>query len=45
MYSRPLGNVIYIMVSPLTDTKECDRLSNVLGDCIRQVMHEEHDDC
>jgi len=34
---RPFVNVIYIMVSPLTDTMECERLCNVFNECIRDI--------
>ena len=30
IYARPIGNVIYIMVSPLTSTQECARLTEKL---------------
>ncbi|KAL7576005.1 hypothetical protein ACA910_000792 [Epithemia clementina (nom. ined.)] len=30
IYARPLGNVIYIMASPLTSTEECVRLTDKL---------------
>jgi dethiobiotin synthetase/adenosylmethionine--8-amino-7-oxononanoate aminotransferase len=34
VYCRPLGNVVYIMVSPLTSREECARLCNLLTDAI-----------
>ncbi len=34
VYARPLGNVVYIMVSPLTSKEECSRLCQVLRDAI-----------
>jgi dethiobiotin synthetase/adenosylmethionine--8-amino-7-oxononanoate aminotransferase len=35
VFARPLGNVIYIMTSPLTSPEECSRLCDVLEDTIR----------
>lgn len=37
VYARPLGNVVYIMVSPLTSVEECARLSSVLKDAILSI--------
>lgn len=37
VYVRPLGNVVYIMVSPLTSRDECLRLSHILRDAIKSV--------
>ena len=34
IYARPLGNVVYIMVSPLTSKEECSRLCNALRDSV-----------
>lgn len=34
VYARPLGNVVYIMVSPLTKKEECSRLCDILRDSI-----------
>lgn len=34
VYARPLGNVVYIMVSPLTKKEECSRLCNLLKDSV-----------
>jgi dethiobiotin synthetase/adenosylmethionine--8-amino-7-oxononanoate aminotransferase len=34
IYARPLGNVVYIMVSPLTSKEECSRLCDTLHDSI-----------
>jgi len=34
VYARPLGNVVYIMVSPLTSQEECSRLCSVLKEAI-----------
>jgi bifunctional dethiobiotin synthetase / adenosylmethionine---8-amino-7-oxononanoate aminotransferase len=34
IYARPLGNVVYIMVSPLTSKEECSRLCEALHDSI-----------
>jgi len=33
IYVRPLGNVLYIMVSPLTSRQECNRLLEILINC------------
>ena len=30
VYARPLGNVVYIMVSPFTSKDECSRLIHLL---------------
>ena len=38
IYARPLGNVIYIMASPLTSREECARLANTLKDTIVEFM-------
>jgi dethiobiotin synthetase/adenosylmethionine--8-amino-7-oxononanoate aminotransferase len=38
VYARPLGNVVYIMVSPLTSRDECSRLCEVLGNAIKSVQ-------
>jgi dethiobiotin synthetase/adenosylmethionine--8-amino-7-oxononanoate aminotransferase len=37
VYARPLGNVVYIMVSPLTSAEECSRLCNLLKDSILSI--------
>lgn len=37
IYARPLGNVIYIMVTPFTPKEQCAQLSNSLEQSIRQV--------
>lgn len=37
VYARPLGNVVYIMVSPLTSAEECARLCCVLKDAILSI--------
>jgi Adenosylmethionine-8-amino-7-oxononanoate aminotransferase len=34
VYARPLGNVVYIMVSPLTKKMECSKLCGILSDSI-----------
>merc|ERR1712183_870558 len=34
VYARPLGNVLYIMVSPLTSKEECTRLTEILQEVI-----------
>jgi dethiobiotin synthetase/adenosylmethionine--8-amino-7-oxononanoate aminotransferase len=34
IYARPLGNVVYIMVSPLTSKQECSRLCDALRDSV-----------
>mmetsp|Transcript_13551 Transcript_13551/g.25434 ORF Transcript_13551/g.25434 Transcript_13551/m.25434 type:complete len:530 (-) Transcript_13551:109-1698(-) len=34
VYARPLGNVVYIMVSPLTKKEECSRLCSLLKDSV-----------
>ena len=34
VYARLLGNVVYIMVSPLTDSEECSRLCRLLHEAI-----------
>ena len=34
VFCRPLGNVVYVMVSPLTSSEECTRLCNLLTDAI-----------
>jgi dethiobiotin synthetase/adenosylmethionine--8-amino-7-oxononanoate aminotransferase len=36
VYARPLGNVVYVMVSPLTSKEECSRLCEVLRDAIER---------
>mmetsp|Transcript_23928 Transcript_23928/g.36440 ORF Transcript_23928/g.36440 Transcript_23928/m.36440 type:complete len:843 (-) Transcript_23928:42-2570(-) len=38
VYARPLGNVVYIMVSPLTSREECSRLCGVLKDAILSLQ-------
>jgi dethiobiotin synthetase/adenosylmethionine--8-amino-7-oxononanoate aminotransferase len=40
VYARPLGNVVYLMVSPLTSRDACSRLCTVLGDAIEEVGRE-----
>jgi len=40
IYARPLGNVLYIMVSPLTSRKECKKLTSILIETIRQVGND-----
>ncbi len=37
VYARPLGNVVYIMVSPLTKPDECSRLCGILKDALLTV--------
>mmetsp|Transcript_9877 Transcript_9877/g.12502 ORF Transcript_9877/g.12502 Transcript_9877/m.12502 type:complete len:926 (+) Transcript_9877:152-2929(+) len=37
VYARPLGNVVYIMVSPLTSREECSRLSQILRHAIESI--------
>lgn len=37
VYARPLGNVVYIMVSPLTSSAECARLCRILREAIESV--------
>lgn len=34
VYARPLGNVVYVMVSPLTSRGECSRMCELLRDAI-----------
>jgi len=40
VYARPLGNVIYIMASPLTDRRECTRLCDILQETIETFGEE-----
>ena len=40
VYARPLGNVIYIMASPLTNAAECARLCDVLYQTIAAYEEE-----
>jgi len=37
VYARPLGNVVYVMVSPLTSREECKRLCGLLREAIESV--------
>jgi dethiobiotin synthetase/adenosylmethionine--8-amino-7-oxononanoate aminotransferase len=37
VFARPLGNVIYIMVSPLTSREECTRLTDILYKTIKKM--------
>jgi dethiobiotin synthetase/adenosylmethionine--8-amino-7-oxononanoate aminotransferase len=41
IYARPLGNVIYIMVSPMTSREECARLTQQLSTVLQQDGHVE----
>jgi len=41
VYARPLGNVIYIMASPLTSREECNRLIDILADTIAKFDETE----
>jgi len=34
VYARPLGNVVYIMVSPLTSSEKCSRLCQILREAL-----------
>ena len=43
--SHPLGYISCVMISPITDAKESDSLSNDFGNCIMKLMHEDHNDC
>eukprot|EP00181_Compsopogon_caeruleus_P006309 CAMPEP_0184684622 /NCGR_PEP_ID=MMETSP0312-20130426/16007_1 /TAXON_ID=31354 /ORGANISM="Compsopogon coeruleus, Strain SAG 36.94" /LENGTH=713 /DNA_ID=CAMNT_0027137971 /DNA_START=1 /DNA_END=2142 /DNA_ORIENTATION=- len=36
IFVRPLGNVVYLMCSPLTDEEICERLTNILEDALRR---------
>lgn len=38
VYCRPLGNVVYIMVSPLTSGAECSRLCSLLEEAILSLQ-------
>jgi dethiobiotin synthetase/adenosylmethionine--8-amino-7-oxononanoate aminotransferase len=40
VFARPLGNVIYIMVSPLTSREECVRLTDLLYKTIKAFGEE-----
>lgn len=37
VFARPLGNVVYIMASPMTSTKTCDKLASILYRTIEDV--------
>jgi len=37
VYARPLGNVVYIMVSPLTSSEECSRLCQILYEAVESI--------
>lgn len=37
VFARPLGNVIYTMVSPLTSREECTRLTDILYKTIKKI--------
>jgi dethiobiotin synthetase/adenosylmethionine--8-amino-7-oxononanoate aminotransferase len=37
VYARPLGNVIYIMASPVTSRKECARLCRILKETLESL--------
>ena len=41
VFARPLGNVIYIMVSPLTSKAECSRLLNLVEETLDLMGREE----
>ena len=38
VYARPLGNVVYIMVSPLTSSEECSRMLKILRNAIESCQ-------
>jgi len=38
IFARPLGNVIYIMASPMTSRNECARLADVLYDVLITII-------
>lgn len=37
VFARPLGNVVYIMTSPLTSREECARLTDMLYKTIKEI--------
>ena len=37
VYARPLGNVVYVMVSPLTSKETCSKLCETLASAIKSV--------
>jgi len=41
VFARPLGNVVYIMVSPFTKAGECRKLTEVLKDAIDAVAADQ----
>jgi len=40
VYARPLGNVIYIMATPLTSKEDCARLTDILYKTIKEFGEE-----
>ena len=41
VYARPLGNVVYIMVSPLTSKEVCSKLCKTLASAIGSVIQKQ----
>lgn len=41
VFSRPLGNVVYVMCSPVTKREACSRVSSVLHDVLEAQICEE----
>ncbi len=41
--TRPLGNVLYVMVSPVTEQKYCKSLSKIISDAILSMNEPNHD--
>ncbi|CAM9611581.1 unnamed protein product [Chrysoparadoxa australica] len=40
IYARPLGNVVYVMASPLTPPQECQRVLGILEDVLNKRADE-----
>ncbi len=40
VYARPLGNVVYVMVSPLTSREECKRMCSLLKEAVLSLDKE-----
>ena len=44
VYARPLGNVVYLMVTPTTDPRQCTRLLETLLQAIEEHCAQETGD-
>ena len=44
IFARPLGNVLYIMVSPFTRREDCSKLCNTLFEAINEVTNNDTTD-